>query len=95
MEEEFKKFLKEIPEGVVTPLENEKSDDPVEEGRKIIDALEVIGAEEKIKLMPRIKEAITDLKDLQNKNIRVNDESVRNTLMPLISAKEKIEHMIN
>ncbi|HUX35992.1 MAG TPA: hypothetical protein VMV71_03090 [Candidatus Paceibacterota bacterium] len=95
MPEDFEKFLKDIPEGVATPLESEKDGDPVEKGQKIINALGVISAQAKIEMLPNIKEVIADLKDLQNKNIRANDESLRNTLMQLIAEEEKIEKTIN
>jgi len=95
MPEDFEKFLKDIPEGVATSLESEDGESPVEEGQKVISALEILNAEERINLLPRIKETIADLKDLQNRNIRANDESVRNTLMKLITEEEKIEKMIN
>lgn len=94
-ENDFEKFMKEIPEGVAVPLESEDGENPAEEGEKILSALEVVSADEKVNLLPRIKETIARLKDLQNKNIRANDEFVRNTLMRLIAEEGKIEANIN
>ena len=97
--EEFKDFIKNIPENTGVPLE-EAETDPVHESESLINELEVLKSHESAKeaqiaLLPLMQRTIIRLKSLQNENIRTSDESLRNTLMKLIAEEERIRQMVN
>lgn len=97
MTENFKDFLKNIPESVAVPLEESENADPLHEGQTILNELDVLKGHESAKeaqigLLPKIKKLIEDLRELQAKR---NKEAIQNALVRLVAERDRIEKMIN
>ena len=94
--EEFKDFLKNIPESAAVPME-EMEGDTIHESESLVNELEVLksheGAKEaQIALLPQIKKLIVDLRKLQEAG---DSEQIRNSIVRLVAERDRIEKMVN
>lgn len=96
--EKFDEFLKGIPEGVTMPLESHEDIGLVQESQNIINALDVLKEhgdttkETQIGLLPKIKEVIASLRELQ---VKGDTEAIRSGIVRLVAERDRIELMVN